>query len=86
MSVFLYGLRYTSNDIINVCFNNAIDNAHSIIGGKISYLRDKLNVNFYEVGLRESLKKIDVLFKITQINNLKTYYYLSVLETAPLII
>ena len=76
MSVFLYSLRYSSNDIINVCFNNAIDNAHSIIGGKISYLRDKLNVNFYEVGLRESLKKIDVLFKITnrisiQIYNLK---------------
>ena len=87
---FLYSFRYTSNDIINVCFNNAIDNAHSIIGGKISYLRDKLNVNFYEVGLRESLKKIDVLFKIThrisiQIFNLKTYY-LSVLETEPLII
>ena len=73
---FLYSLRYTSNDIINVCFNNAIDNAHSIIGGKISYLRDKLNVNFYEVGLRERLKKIDVLLKIThrisiQISNLK---------------
>ena len=50
---FLYSLGYTSNDIINVCFNNAIDNANSIIGGKISYLRDKLNVNFYEVGLRE---------------------------------
>ena len=54
----------------------AIDNAHSIIGGKISYLRDKVNVNFYEVELRESLKKIDVLFKIThrisiQIYNLK---------------
>ena len=49
---FLYSLRYTSNDIINVCFNNAIDNAHSIIGGKISYLRDKFHVNFFEVGLR----------------------------------
>ena len=53
-----------------------IDNAHSIIGGKISYLRDKLNVNLYEVGLRERLKKIYVLFKIThrisiQIYNLK---------------
>ena len=73
---FLYSLRYTSNDIIHVCFNNAIDNAHSIIGGKISYLRDKLNVNFYEVGFRQSLKKIDVLFKIThrisiQISNIK---------------
>ena len=44
---------------MNVCINNAIDNAHSIIGGNFSYLRDKLNVNFYEVGLRESLKKID---------------------------
>ena len=42
----------------------------------ISYLREKLNVNFYEVGLRESLKKIDGLLKIThrisiQISNLK---------------
>ena len=73
---YLNSLRYSSNNIINVCFNNAIDNAHSIIGGKLSYLRDKLNVNFYEVGLCESLKKIDVLFKIThrisiQIYNLK---------------
>ena len=71
-------------------FNNVNDNTHSIIGGKISYLRDKLNVNFYEVELRESLKKIDVLFKIThiisiQIYNLKTYY-LSVLKTVRLII
>ena len=31
---FLYSLRYSSNDIINVCFNNAIDNAHSIIEWK----------------------------------------------------
>ena len=46
MSVFLYSLRYSSNDIVNVCFNNAIDNAHSSIGGKFSYLRDELNVNF----------------------------------------
>ena len=30
-----------------------------------SYLRDKLHVNFYEVRIRESLKKIDVLFKIS---------------------
>ena len=29
---------------------------------EIYYLRDKLNVHFYEVGLRNSLKKIDVLF------------------------
>ena len=73
---FIYSLIYSSNDIVNVCFNNAIDNAHSIIGGKISYLRDKLNVNFYDVGLGESLKKIDVLLKIShrisiQIYNLK---------------
>ena len=61
------------NDIINVCFNNAIDNAHSIIGGKISYLRDKLNVNFHEVGLRESLKKIDVLFKISHRISIQIY-------------
>ena len=61
MSVFLYSLRYSSNNIINVCFNNAIDNAHSIIGGTISYLRHKLNVNLYEVELRESLKKIYVI-------------------------
>ena len=53
--------------------HNAIDNAHSIIGGKISYLRDKLNVKFYEVGLHESLKKMDVLLhRISiQIYNLK---------------
>ena len=35
---------------------------------KFVILRDKLNVDFYEVGLRESLKKIDVIFKITHIN------------------
>ena len=45
---------------------------------KFLVLRDKLNVNFYEVGLRESLKKIVVLFKIThrisiQIYNLKNF-------------
>ena len=48
-----------------------------------SYLRDKLNVNFSEVGLRKSLKKIDVLFKIThrisiQIYNLKNLLILSI--------
>ena len=62
---FKYNIRYSSNGIVNVCFNNAIENAHSIIGGKNKYLRDKLYVNFYEVGLRQSLKKIDVLFKIS---------------------
>ena len=56
----------------------------------MSYLRDNLNVNFNEVGLRENLMKIDVLFKIShrisiQIWNLKTYY-LTVLITVPLII
>ena len=76
MSVFLYSLRYSSNSIVNVCFNNVIDNAHSIIGKQNYYLRDKFNVNFYEVGLRQSLKKIDVLFKsshriLIQIYNLK---------------
>ena len=70
---FLYSLRYSSNDIINVCFKNAIDNAYSIIGETISYLRDKLYVNFYEVGLRESLKKIDVLFKITHRISIQMY-------------
>ena len=82
---FLYSLRYSSNSIVNVCFNNAIDNAHSIIDGNISYLRHKLNVNFYEVGV-PFREKIDVLFKISiQIYNLKTYY-LSVLKTVPLMI
>ena len=47
LSVFLYSRRYSSNGIVNVCFNNDIDNAHSIIGGKIYYLGGKLNVNFY---------------------------------------
>ena len=60
---FLYSLRYSSNSIVNVCFNNVIDNAHSIIGKQNYYLKDNLNVNFYEVGLRQSLKKIDVLFQ-----------------------
>ena len=55
----LYSLRFNSNGIVKACF----DNADSIIAGKISYLRDKLNVNSYEVELQDSLKKIDVLFK-----------------------
>ena len=46
----------------------------------MSYLRDKLNVNFYEVGLRERLKESYVLFKIShrisiQISNLKNLLY-----------
>ena len=53
-----------------------------------SYFRE--NLNFYEVELPQSLKKINVLFKIShrisiQIYNPKTYY-ISVLKTVPLII
>ena len=66
-NVFFNSLRYISNVIVNVCFDNNIGNACSIIGVQISYLRDKLHVNFYEVGLRESLKKINVLFKISHV-------------------
>ena len=68
-NVFVYSLRYSTNCIVNVCidFDNAIDNASSIIGGQIYYLWDKLHVILYEVGVRESLKKIDVLLKNSHI-------------------
>ena len=71
--LFVYNLRYSSNSIVNVCFNNAINNAHSIIGGQISYLRDTPHVIFYEVRLQESLKKIDVLFTISHRISIQLY-------------
>ena len=74
---FLYCLRNSNNCIVNVCFENASGNALSFIGEKLVYLRDKLNVNFREVNLQTTIKKINKSFKdsqriLTHINNLKT--------------
>ena len=62
---------------MNVCFENASGNALSFIGEKLCFLRDKLNVNFHEVNLQTTIKKINKSFKVshiilTHINNLKT--------------
>ena len=59
------------------CLKNASGNALSFIGEKLSFLRDKLNVNFHEVNLQTTIKKINKSFEVSHIilahiNNIKT--------------
>ena len=70
MSVFLFSLRYSINHIVNVCFNNSNDNAHSIIGEKKIILEISLISIFMKLDTRQheekhALSKIHIQFQFT---------------------